>query len=140
MVRELCYSMVYIECSACPRTAIAAQVKGPIMAISTPDVVSRYLTAQAARDFDTLVTLFADDAIVIDEGKTMRGTKEIRAWRENVASVYEYTTELVGVEAAGEGKYVARVHLEGNFPGGTVDLRYRFNVDGDSIRRLEIAP
>ncbi len=110
------------------------------MAISTPDVVSCYLTAQAARDFDALVTLFADDAIVIDEGKTMRGTKEIRAWRENVASVYEYTTDLVGVEAAGEGEYVARVHLEGNFPGGTVDLRYRFNVDGDSIRRLEIAP
>ena len=110
------------------------------MAISTPAVITRYFAAQAARNFDTLVTLFADDAIVIDEGKTRRGTKEIRAWRENVASVYEYTTDLVGVEAAGEGQYVARVHLEGNFPGGTVDLRYRFTVDGDSICQLEIAP
>ena len=110
------------------------------MALSTPAVITRYFAAQAARDFDTLVTLFADDAIVIDEGKTRRGTKEIRAWRENVASVYEYTTELVGVEAAGEGKYVARVRLEGNFPGGTVDLRYHFTVDGEQIRRLEIAP
>jgi uncharacterized protein (TIGR02246 family) len=118
----------------------AAQVKGPIMAISTPGVVTRYFTAQAARDFDTLVTLFADDAVVIDEGQTRRGTQEIRAWRENVASAYEYTTELLDVAIAGEGKYVARVHLEGNFPGGTVDLRYRFTLDGDSIRRLEIAP
>jgi hypothetical protein len=46
---------------------------------------------------------------------------------------------LVGVEAGGEGKYVARVHLDGNFPGGTVDLRYHFTVDGERIRRLEIA-
>jgi uncharacterized protein (TIGR02246 family) len=109
------------------------------MAISTPDVITRYFAAQATRDFDTLVRLFADEAVVIDEGKTRRGTQEIRAWRENVASVYEYTTDVVGVEAADEGKYVARVHLEGNFPGGTVDLRYSFTVDGDSIHRLEIA-
>ena len=110
------------------------------MASATPAVITRYFAAQATRDFDTLVRLFADEAVVIDEGKTRRGTQEIRAWRENVASVYEYTTDVVGVEAADEGKYVARVHLEGNFPGGTVDLRYRFTVDGDSIRRLEIAP
>jgi len=58
------------------------------MTTSTPAVITRYFAAQAARDFDTLVTLFADDAIVIDEGKTRRGTKEIRAWRENVASIY----------------------------------------------------
>ena len=55
------------------------------MAISTPDVITRYFAAQAARDFDTLVTLFADDAVVIDDGQTSRGTTEIRAWRENVA-------------------------------------------------------
>ena len=115
-------------------------MRGPLMAISTPVVITRYFAAQAARDFDTLVTLFADDGIVVDEGQTRHGTTEIRAWRENVASVYEYTTELVGVEAGGEGKYVARVHLEGNFPGGTVDLRYHFTVDGDSIRQLEIVP
>ncbi len=108
------------------------------MAISTPGVVTRYFTAQTARDFDTLVTLFADDAVVIDDGQTMRGANQIRAWRENVASVYEYTTELRGLEPAGDGTDVARVHLEGNFPGGTVDLRYRFTLDGDAIRRLEI--
>lgn len=110
------------------------------MAVSIPAVITRYFAAQAGRDFDTLVTLFADDAIVVDEGKTRRGTKEIRAWRENVASIYEYTTDLLTVEAVGEGQYVARVRLEGNFPGGIVELRYRFIVAGDSIRRLEIAP
>src|ERR1700724_3827005 len=106
------------------------------MGTATPAVITRNFPAQAARDFDTLVTRFADDAVVIDEGQTRRGATEIRAWRENVASAYEYTTELLDVDVAGEGKYVARVRLEGNFPGGTVDLRYRFTLDGDSIRRL----
>jgi ketosteroid isomerase-like protein len=118
----------------------AALLKGRIMPIATPDVITRFLAAQAARDFDTLVTLFADDAVVVDEGQIRRGAKEIRAWRENVASAYEYTTELLGVESAGEGKHFARVHLEGSFPGGTVDLQYRFTLDGERIRRLEIAP
>jgi ketosteroid isomerase-like protein len=123
-----------------PEDGDVALVKGRILAISVPDIITRYFAAQTARDFDTLVTLFADDAVVIDEGKTRRGTNEIRAWRENTASVYDYTTEVAGVEAAAEGTYVARVHLEGNFPGGTVDLRYRFMVDGDRILRLEITP
>ena len=55
-------------------------------------------------------------------------------------SVKPYTTEVHGVQAAGDGTYVARVHLEGTFPGGTVDLTHHFTVDGDRISRLEIAP
>jgi uncharacterized protein (TIGR02246 family) len=110
------------------------------MSTALPDVISRYFAAQSARDFDTLVTLFADDGVVVDEGQTRRGRNEIRAWRENVASVYEYTTDVVELTAAGNGQYAARVHLEGNFPGGTVDLRYRFTIDHDTISRLEIAP
>ena len=109
------------------------------MSTAVPDVISRYFAAQSARDFDTLVTLFADDGVVVDEGQTRRGRNEIRAWRENVASVYEYTTDVLDFTATGHGQYAARVHLEGNFPGGTVDLRYRFTINDDTISRLEIA-
>src|SRR5438270_3548520 len=79
----------------------AREERGPIVAISAPDVITRYFAAQSARDFDTLLTLFADDATVIDEGQTRRGANEIRAWRENVASVYQYSTELTSLECAG---------------------------------------
>ena len=109
------------------------------MSTPVPAVITRYFAAQSARDFDTLVTLFADDGVVIDEGQTRRGRNEIRAWRENVASVYEYTTDVLELTATGNGQYAARVHLEGNFPGGTVDLRYRFTINDDTISRLEIA-
>ncbi len=108
------------------------------MVISVPDLISRYFAAQTSRDFDTLLTLFAEDAVVIDEGRTRRGISDIRAWRENVASAYEYTTELRDVAPCGDGMYVAHVHLEGHFPGGSVDLVYRFTIDRDAIQKLEI--
>ena len=108
------------------------------MVISAPDLIIRYFAAQTTRDFDTLLTLFAEDAVVIDEGRTRRGISEIRAWRENVAAAYEYTAELRDVASCGDGMYVARVHLEGSFPGGSVDLVYRFTIDRDAIQKLEI--
>jgi uncharacterized protein (TIGR02246 family) len=108
------------------------------MTLATPGVITRYFSAQAARNWDAMVALFTDDAVVVDEGQTRRGSSEIRAWRENVASAYEYTTEVKNVQPFGGEQYVARVRLDGNFPGGTVDLRYQFDIDGDRIQRLEI--
>lgn len=108
------------------------------MADPIPEIITRYFDAQSKRDFDSLVALFADDGVVVDDGKTFAGAVEIRAWRDSAASVYEYTTDVVEVRAAGHGEFNARVHLEGNFPGGAVDLDYRFTIDGQRFRRLEI--
>lgn len=108
--------------------------------MQSPDVITRYFAAAAKRDTDGVLALFADDAVVVDEDHTWRGATGVRAWWGGPATTYEYTTEVQSVEPAGGADYVARVRLEGNFPGGTVDLRYRFSVDGQRISRLEIAP
>jgi hypothetical protein len=103
-----------------------------------PVVIQRYFTAQMTRHWATMVELFAQNAVVIDEGQTRRGSSEIRAWRENISYAYEYTTEVRNIDAVGEGQYIARVHLEGNFPGGQADLQYQFDIENDLIQRLEI--
>ena len=108
------------------------------MARDHPEVIDRYVAAQAARDWDALVALFTPDAVVVDEGRSWDGATQIRSWREGVAAAYEYTTELTSVDHTSTGRYVAHVRLEGNFPGGIVDLEYEFTVDGDRISRLEI--
>jgi uncharacterized protein (TIGR02246 family) len=110
------------------------------MPVAPEDIISRYFAAQIKRDTDALVALFTDGAVVVDEGQTRRGTNEIRAWRDEVATTYQYTTEVLDVQPVGDGDYLARVRLEGNFPGGIVELRHRFTIDGDRISRLEIAP
>ena len=44
------------------------------MSTNLPDVISRYFERDADRDIDSIVSLFADDATVIDEGEERHGT------------------------------------------------------------------
>lgn len=105
------------------------------------DVIDRYFEADSRRDTDAIVDLFTDDAVVFDEDKTWRGPEGIRAWREGPASTYEYTATVLATTITGEGdSYLVSVRLDGNFPGGTVDLRFSFALAGDRIGSLHIEP
>ena len=53
---------------------------------------------------------------------------------------FTYTRTLVGATETAADEWVVTNHLEGNFPGGTVELRYRFRLAADLITRLDIAP
>ena len=108
--------------------------------MTRPDVISRYFEADARRHIDAIVALFTEDAVVVDEGKTWRGIGKIRAWREGPASLYQYTTEVFDTNATGEDEYLVTGRLEGNFPGGTAELKWRFTLAGDRISHLHIAP
>ena len=39
-----------------------------------------------------------------------------------------------------DGHFEVVQHFEGNFPGGTVDLRYRFTFTDELIKELTITP
>ena len=105
-----------------------------------PYVITRYFEADARRGIDAIMAVFTDDAVVIDEGQTWRGIGKIREWRQGPASRYQYTTEVFEVRGSGEDEYLVVGRLEGNFPGGSAELRWRFGLAGDRIRRLHIAP
>jgi hypothetical protein len=109
------------------------------MTTTAPEVISRYFELDADGDTNAVVALFTDGAVVVDEGKTWRGVGEIRAWREGPASQYRYTTEVFDTESTGENGYVVTGRLEGNFPGGTADVTWRFTLAGDRIENLHIA-
>ena len=115
-----------------------------LAADALPPVICDYLAASERGDVGAIVACFAPDGLVVDEDRTWRGAAEIRQWRGSVATAYEYTTELIGAKTLGEADGVARIdvytHLEGNFPGGKVDLTDHFAVRGGRIVRLEIRP
>lgn len=108
----------------------------PMSAI--PDVIARYYAAAAAGDLPSVLECFAIDAHVLDEGHDYYGVEEIRGWREGLASRFTYTTEITAAEESDDGRYVVRTHLEGNFPGGVVDLEQRFTLTGGLISDLSI--
>jgi hypothetical protein len=105
-----------------------------------PAVVTRYLNAHRAHDTATAITAFGGDATVIDDGRTYTGTSAIEKWLTRSAGEYTYTIELTGAQKADATHYIATHHLEGNFPGGAVDLRYQFTLRGDLIKCLVIEP
>lgn len=104
----------------------------------TPDVISRYHAAAASGDLDAVLDCFTADAHVHDEGRDYHGRAEIRSWRESVADRFTYTTRITDVEQVGEAVHVVHTHLEGDFPGGVVDLKQRFTVRGGLICDLDI--
>jgi ketosteroid isomerase-like protein len=111
---------------------------------SLPPVIAEYLAASDRADAEAIVHCFAADAVVVDEGQHWRGAASIRRWRATVATAYQYTVQVTGAEALGEVDGVERhdvyLHLEGNFPGGEVDLTDRFALRDGRIASLEIVP
>ncbi|MFD7899963.1 nuclear transport factor 2 family protein [Streptomyces sp. NPDC059743] len=114
---------------------------GPVDVAGLPEVVGRYLRAHDMRNISTAAAAFAPEANVTDDGRTYRGSVAIKGWLEQATSQYTYTTTPVGAERDGPDRYTVVQHLEGDFPGGRVDLRYRFVLDEHGlISELAIAP
>lgn len=105
-----------------------------------PAIIDTYLSAHRSDDVDTAVAAFADDATVTDEGKSHRGRGEIRNWIAGAAKEFTYTIELTGTRRIDDDHWIATHHLEGNFPGGVVDLHHDFTLRDGKIQQLTIAP
>ncbi|MFE5162248.1 nuclear transport factor 2 family protein [Streptomyces sp. NPDC056697] len=112
----------------------------PIDATDLPDVVKRYLKAHNEHDAPAASATLTPDATVIDDGRTYQGIPAIERWLDRATSEYTYTTTLIGAEQDGPDRCTVTQHLEGDFPGGTVDLHYRFTLDQGLISHLTIAP
>ncbi|GAA3555759.1 hypothetical protein GCM10022197_08680 [Microlunatus spumicola] len=112
----------------------------PVQPTQLPATVRTFLTAHVAGDADTAIRSFAPDAALVDEGKTFRGAREVLDFLRHAGGEFTYTTELVGAERTDDAHWVAVNRLEGDFPGGVVDLRYRFTLADDLITELIIAP
>jgi ketosteroid isomerase-like protein len=108
------------------------------MSESVPDVVTRYLRAADEKDSPGCGACFTPDGTVMDEGVTYSGPDEIAAWRDSTLARWTYTTTVTGSEPVGADAYLVRVHVAGDFPGGQVDLTYRFRLRDGLIESLRI--
>lgn len=107
---------------------------------SVPSAITAYQAAHDQHDVDAALATFTEDGVVHDEDHDWVGVDQIRQWLVKTNSEYTFTRTLLAVKPDGPDRWVVRNRLEGNFPGGEVDLRYEFNLDGGRIARLSIAP
>lgn len=108
--------------------------------IELPDVVNRYLEAHLVRDTPTALSAFHENATVTDDGATHTGIAAIEKWLSTAASEFTFTTQRLGAERLDDTHWVVTNRLEGDFPGGRADLRYRFTLRSGLIEDLTIAP
>jgi ketosteroid isomerase-like protein len=105
-----------------------------------PHVVAQYQDAHDRRDVERALAWFTPNAVVKDDGHEYHGRDRIRDWLSGASTQFSYTRTLTGADAVDGNTWLVTNHLEGNFPGGVVDLRYRFVLIDDLISKLEIPP
>jgi hypothetical protein len=108
--------------------------------VEVPEVIRRYFVAHDRREIEAALAAFAQDGRVFDDGHEYRGQDAIHDWLARASTEFTYTRTLLGAAAEESGVWLVRNRLEGNFPGGLVDLAYRFRLDGDLIVDLVIQP
>lgn len=101
-------------------------------------VIDRYLRLATGSDPAALAACFTEEATVTDDGRTYRGRPEIQAWREELSVAFAYTATVLRAEPGDGGRQRLSVLLEGDFPGGRVELTYTFRLRGDLIDELVI--
>jgi hypothetical protein len=110
------------------------------MSAHLPAVISRYLAAHDRHATDETLATLTPNARVVDDGHEHVGTTAVRTWLDTTAAAFIYTRTLLDAVDEGDGAWLVVNRIEGDFPGGRVDLRYRFVLDGDLIAELVIAP
>jgi len=107
------------------------------MTLELKQPLSTYFEAQNALDVDAMLACFTDEASVHDEGRSMRGRPEIRAWIDETTRKYHPTIRPTN-SAEESGLTLVTTQVSGSFPGSPIELRYRFKISGKKIASLEI--
>jgi ketosteroid isomerase-like protein len=107
------------------------------MSAPLPESLETYFTAKNRHDIDAMLAPFAEQAVVKDEGREMRGRAAIREWMEETTRKYRPTVE-VGEVAQTDGRTVVTALVSGTFPGSPAQLRFAFTLEDGRIARLDI--
>jgi hypothetical protein len=105
--------------------------------LDLPTPIAIYAAAENRDDTEVLDQCFAEEAVVRDEGQTIKGLAAIKQWKTETKKKYQHTIEPLAFDQK-EGKTVVTNRLTGNFPGSPIELEFVFTLEGDKITFLEI--
>ena len=88
----------------------------------------RYFELMEESDKSLVLSVFAPDAIVLDDGHRYVGHQEIHRWLTGPASEFTTTSTWLSAEQTADTSS-AKIRLAGDFPGSPVTLHYRLTMD-----------
>src|SRR5437667_10412989 len=101
--------------------------------LATP--IALYIAAENRGDAEAMAQCFAENAVVRDEGKTIKGLDAIKQWKAETKKKYHHTVEPLASDQKGD-KTVVTNRLTGNFPGSPIEHQFIFKLAGDKIAAL----
>lgn len=107
------------------------------MALKLPSPIAAFVAANAGLDVAGMLRPFAADAVVQDNGDLIRGHAELQPWFQEavIASKAIFTPDAVRHE---DGQVVVEGPASGDFAGSPIRFTYRFTLEKDAIKALEI--
>jgi ketosteroid isomerase-like protein len=107
------------------------------MSPELPSLIAAYVAANARLDIAAMLRPFAADAVLRDNGAVFRGHAEIKGlFKEAVVPVKAiFTPDTVRHE---DGQVVVDGPAHGAFKGSPIRFTYRFTLENDAIKALEI--
>lgn len=102
-----------------------------------PLPIADYVAANARLDLDGMLTPFSPDAVLLDNGKRFEGHAEIRGLLKTMVIDLKavFTPDTVCHES---GQVVVEGPAHGDFKGSPIRFVYRFDLEGDAIKAVEI--
>lgn len=100
--------------------------------------IANYVDANARLDLDGMIRTFAADAVLLDNGKRFQGHAEIRDLLKDMVVDLKaiFTPDTVREE---DGVAVVAGPAHGDFPGSPVRFTYRVELEGDTIKTMEVS-
>jgi ketosteroid isomerase-like protein len=102
-----------------------------------PVVIDNYIRASNAHDVKSILSCFSEDAVVRDEGETLRAKKVIEGWIAKTIENYKFQFKPLSVKNH-DGEVVVSVEVSGTFPGSPLTLDYHFKIENEKILSLAI--
>lgn len=112
---------------------------GDMSRTNLPSSISRYFDGANAHDAGKASSLFAEDAIVHDEGHDHVGRPAIHEWIQGSINRYATKHVIEDVSDSADATMVA-VRISGTFPGSPIKLRFLFQLADGLISHLDIKP
>ena len=107
------------------------------MPLELPPPIAAYVAANAKLDVDGMLQPFSADAVLRDNGAAFSGHAGIRRLLEDAVVPVK---AIFAPDAARQdgGQIVVEGPAHGDFPGSPIRFTYRFTLEGDAIKALEI--
>lgn len=108
------------------------------MSIKLPKPIAEYVAANAQLDADAMLKPFTADAVFLDNGKRFEGHNQLRSLFEEevIAAKAIFTPDAIRYE---EDQVVVEGPAHGDFPGSPIRFTYRFTLEGDAVKEVEVA-